>query len=169
MKLISAGLQASVFACETVASMPLSKASVITGVEYMTGGHVVILGKTGRNFGAGMSGGMAYIYDKDRDFHKRCNMTLVSIGSFSDNEDENKVKEMIRRHANYTDSSVAWQILANWESEREHFVKIIPNDYKRILDCFERVRKEDQNASEEQIAMMAFEENLRDTSRLVGN
>jgi glutamate synthase (NADPH) large chain len=103
------------------------------GCEYMTGGRVVILGPTGRNFAAGMSGGIAYVYDKDRRFAGRCNTELVDLEQLTD-DDALEVKALIAEHAQRTGSLVARNVLASWERARERFVKVMPRDYKRALE-----------------------------------
>ncbi|MDR2654623.1 MAG: glutamate synthase large subunit [Oscillospiraceae bacterium] len=102
------------------------------GCEYMTGGIAVILGRTGRNFGAGMSGGVAYVYDDDGSFPGKCNTELISL-ECPDEQDAEKLKSMLEKHVEYTGSEKARAILADYESELAKFVKIIPNDYKKIL------------------------------------
>ncbi|HEY3728354.1 MAG TPA: glutamate synthase large subunit [Solirubrobacteraceae bacterium] len=102
------------------------------GCEYMTGGRVVVLGTTGRNFAAGMSGGVAYVYDKDRRFEGRCNHELVDLEPLTE-DDEEEVKALISEHAQRTGSLVARNVLAAWERERARFVKVMPRDYKRVL------------------------------------
>jgi glutamate synthase domain-containing protein 2/glutamate synthase domain-containing protein 1/glutamate synthase domain-containing protein 3 len=103
------------------------------GCEYMTGGRVVVLGRTGRNFAAGMSGGIAYVYDVDRRFEGRCNLELVELEELSE-EDEAEVRELISEHAARTGSLVARNVLASWDrTARERFVKVMPRDYKRAL------------------------------------
>jgi glutamate synthase domain-containing protein 3 len=102
------------------------------GCEYMTGGRVVVLGRTGRNFAAGMSGGIAYVYDKDRRFEGRCNLELVDLDEL-DQTDEEEVKTLISEHAQRTGSLVARNVLASWERSRARFVKVMPRDYKRVL------------------------------------
>ena len=104
----------------------------------MTGGTVVILGTTGRNFAAGMSGGVAYIYDEKGDFNTKCNKEMVSIEGIED-EDQNILKDMIQKHLEYTDSAVARKILDNWADSIASFVKVMPNDYKRMLQNIQRV------------------------------
>jgi glutamate synthase (NADPH/NADH) large chain len=103
------------------------------GCEYMTGGCVVILGKTGRNFGAGMSGGIAFVWDRDKDFAKQCNTETYALEAVSDAADIAALKQLISRHLQYTESPVAAQILANWDSALKQFVKVMPTDYKRVL------------------------------------
>jgi len=102
------------------------------GCEYMTGGTVVVLGATGRNFAAGMSGGTAYIYDPQQEFEKFCNQEMVDLDPFS-YEDFDLVKNLIRKHHDYTGSDLASEILTQWEQISAHFVKVMPRDYKRVL------------------------------------
>ena len=104
------------------------------GCEYMTGGRVVILGKTGRNFAAGMSGGIAYIWDPERRFKVRCNPEMVELESIEAEADADEVFELITNHERYTGSTVARDILAKWEENLAHFVKVMPTDYKRVLN-----------------------------------
>jgi glutamate synthase domain-containing protein 3 len=102
------------------------------GCEYMTGGRVVILGPTGRNFGAGMSGGVAYVYDADEMFSKRCNLSMVELKK-PDDEDKEVIHALLHNHQQYTDSSRAAQVLENFDAELAKFVKVMPVEYKRIL------------------------------------
>ena len=110
------------------------------GCEYMTGGRVVIIGKTGRNFAAGMSGGVAYVIDPDRDFKIRCNLEMVDLDPLEE-EDYKIVKVMLEKHLHYTQSSVAQRILDHWKREREQFVKVMPQDYKRVLEAIRRAEE----------------------------
>ena len=103
------------------------------GCEYMTGGRVVILGPTGRNFAAGMSGGIAYVLDEEGTFAERCNMGLVDLEPLVA-EDEQEVRNLIDRHLQYTGSAVAQRILANWQTAKARFVKVMPRDYRRVLE-----------------------------------
>ncbi len=104
------------------------------GCEYMTGGRVVVLGRTGRNFAAGMSGGVAYVYDKDRGFANRCNTELVDLEPLTE-ADEQEVKDLISEHVARTGSLVGRNVLASWErGARERFVKVMPRDYRRVLE-----------------------------------
>ena len=103
------------------------------GCEYMTGGRVVILGTTGRNFGAGMSGGVAYVWDKAGNFDKQCNTGTFELEAVSAEADAAELRTMIQSHLTYTGSTVARNILENWETELTHFVKVMPSDYKRVL------------------------------------
>ncbi len=103
------------------------------GCEYMTGGRVVVLGPTGRNFAAGMSGGIAYLYDMTRRFAERCNTELVDLEPLSP-EDDDEVRALIAEHAQRTGSLVARNILSQWDKgDRDRFVKVIPREYKRVL------------------------------------
>lgn len=104
------------------------------GCEYMTGGRVVVLGKTGRNFAAGMSGGIAYVYDPNDEFEKKCNMEMVELYSIVIDEDVKELKNLIEKHFVYTKSTVAEGILKNWDEELKKFVKVYPTDYKRVLE-----------------------------------
>lgn len=103
------------------------------GCEYMTGGRVVILGKTGRNFGAGMSGGVAYVWDQDQSFARQCNTESYELEGVSDAADLDELKTLISNHLHYTGSTVAQQILDNWDQAVQQFVKVMPSDYKRVL------------------------------------
>ncbi|MFZ0040731.1 MAG: glutamate synthase-related protein, partial [Solirubrobacteraceae bacterium] len=116
------------------------------GCEYMTGGRVIVLGTTGRNFAAGMSGGIAYVYDKDRRFKERCNLELVELECLAE-ADEEEVKTLIAEHAQRTGSLVARNVLASWERRRGAFVKVMPRDYKRVLE--ERAQSEQAEPEEE--------------------
>jgi len=102
------------------------------GCEYMTGGRVVVLGGTGRNFAAGMSGGIAYVLDETGDFGRRCNREMVDLESLAE-EDIALVLSLIRKHSEYTRSSLAAKVLANWQSTAAKFVKIMPRDFRRVL------------------------------------
>jgi glutamate synthase domain-containing protein 2/glutamate synthase domain-containing protein 1/glutamate synthase domain-containing protein 3 len=103
------------------------------GCEYMTGGTVVVLGRTGRNFGAGMSGGVAYVHDADGTFDRRLNTELVSLDEISE-ADERALHELVMEHEERTGSPVAAALLRDWPAALEHFVKVMPNDYKRVLE-----------------------------------
>jgi len=104
------------------------------GCEYMTGGHVVVIGETGRNFAAGMSGGIAYVWNKTGDFELRCNKEMVELEPIS-SEDAAVVQEMLRKHGEYTGSPVAANFLKNWDSLSKQFVKVIPVEYKKALQA----------------------------------
>src|SRR6185437_6600545 len=98
------------------------------GCEYMTGGRVIILGKTGRNFAAGMSGGIAYVLDEAGDFASRVNLQNVDLEKLSDANEIEELWKMIQRHQTYTKSERAAKLLANWDSMINRFVKVIPRD-----------------------------------------
>ena len=104
------------------------------GCEYMTGGRVVILGKTGRNFGAGMSGGIAYIFDQENTFEERCNLEMVVLERIVENDDIAELQKLVEKHVTYTGSQIAKNILSNWASSLSAFVKVMPLDYKRVLE-----------------------------------
>ncbi|MBI2965027.1 MAG: glutamate synthase subunit alpha, partial [Chloroflexi bacterium] len=109
------------------------------GCEYMTGGRVVVIGPTGRNFAAGMSGGIAYVLDLDGDFSVRCNKEMVDLEPIAaDSEDEDLIRHLLTKHVRYTASSVAEQLLDDWDETRARFVKIMPRDYKRMLGVLTR-------------------------------
>jgi len=102
--------------------------------EYMTGGRVVIIGPTGRNFGAGMSGGVAFVHDPRGDFHLRCNMEMIDLDPLTDEEDKEFVRGLLERHVEYTDSAVARRLLSEWPGVVSRFIKVMPRDYKRVLE-----------------------------------
>jgi len=102
------------------------------GCEYMTGGRAVILGETGRNFGAGMSGGIAYVYDVKGVFANRCNKDMIDLDPL-DQEDIARLHDLITKHHAYTNSTVAKFILKDWENQLRHFVKVFPKEYKAVL------------------------------------
>jgi glutamate synthase (ferredoxin) len=103
------------------------------GCEYMTNGRVVVLGKTGRNFAAGMSGGIAYVFDPEIDFEQRCNLEMVDLEQFDGPAEEHYVRYLIERHVNFTDSDYARRILEGWAENCRKFVKVMPLDYRRVL------------------------------------
>jgi glutamate synthase domain-containing protein 2/glutamate synthase domain-containing protein 1/glutamate synthase domain-containing protein 3 len=103
------------------------------GCEYMTGGRVVVLGSTGVNFGAGMSGGIAYVYDRDRTFDGRCNLDMVDLEGVTEPREVAELKRYIERHQRYTASGRAEQILSDWEGSLPYFVKVFPMEYRRAL------------------------------------
>ncbi|KAJ0971718.1 hypothetical protein J5N97_019677 [Dioscorea zingiberensis] len=132
------------------------------GCEYMTGGTVVVLGKTGRNFAAGMSGGIAYVLDVDGKFHTRCNTELVDLDKVEEDEDIAMLKMMIQQHQRHTSSALAREVLENFENLLPKFVKVFPRDYKRVLlklMADERAAKEaDEQEERELMEKDAFEE-----------
>jgi glutamate synthase (ferredoxin) len=111
------------------------------GCEYMTGGRVVIIGKTGRNFAAGMSGGIAYVLNEDNDFHIRCNRQMVHLEEVEEKEDVEIIKRLLTRHVQYTQSSVGRRILQNWQAYQGRFVKVMPKDYKIVLEAIRKGRE----------------------------
>ncbi|MBX9678097.1 MAG: glutamate synthase large subunit [Gemmataceae bacterium] len=136
------------------------------GCEYMTGGRVVILGPTGRNFAAGMSGGIAYVLDEQGDFSRKVNMEMVKLFKLEDQEEIEQLQAMIRRHADLTRSDRAWKVLALWEQMVPKFVKVYPNDFRRVYETQQRLKSE--GMSDDEAAMAAFEENSHDVSRVGG-
>ncbi|MEG3641019.1 glutamate synthase large subunit [Magnetococcus sp. PR-3] len=104
------------------------------GCEYMTGGTVVVLGETGRNFAAGMSGGVAFVYDAKGEFTELCNPAMVGLESVEAVEDQAKLKGLIESHVKYTQSTVGQNILDNWFDALGKFVKVMPHEYKRVLN-----------------------------------
>jgi glutamate synthase (NADPH) large chain len=112
------------------------------GCEYMTGGRVVVLGHSGRNFAAGMSGGIAYVFDADGDFRRRCNLGMVELGPLDQAEDITLVRELIRRHVAYTGSPYAVRFLDDWMAVQPRFIRVMPKDYKRVLTAEARARAE---------------------------
>jgi glutamate synthase (ferredoxin) len=112
------------------------------GCEYMTGGRVVILGRSGRNFAAGMSGGIAYVLDVDGDFKRRCNLGMVELEALDQAADIELVRDLMRRHAGHTGSTCAADLLARWIDVQPRFVKVMPKDYKRVLLAEARARGE---------------------------
>jgi glutamate synthase (ferredoxin) len=105
------------------------------GCEYMTRGAVVVLGRTGRNFAAGMSGGIAYVLDEDGDFEQRCNLGMVDLESFADITEEKFVRGLIEKHAKTTGSTRAAKILKEWKLYRDKFRKVMPLEYRRVLEA----------------------------------
>ena len=139
------------------------------GCEYMTGGQVICLGLTGRNFAAGMSGGVAYVYDIDGRFEKRLNKDMVNLYRLVEcgDSDIDAVRSEIEKHVELTGSERGKSLLENWDQELPKFFKVLPRDYERMLECFRKV--EEQGLSGDEVAMAAFEENLKDLSRVGGN
>jgi glutamate synthase (NADPH/NADH) large chain len=103
------------------------------GCEYMTGGRVVILGSTGRNFGAGMSGGIAYVWDPEGEFPKQCNSETFELEGVTDTADIEELHALVKKHYLYTDSTVAKRLMDDWDLALSQFVKVMPTDYKRVL------------------------------------
>ncbi len=137
------------------------------GCEYMTGGRVVVLGPTGRNFAAGMSGGIAYLLDEANDALSRINTQMVEVERVEDPKEAEELRALIQKHVDATGSKHAANILAAWPTKLPKFLRVIPKDYKRVLACLKRAH--DQGLSGDEAIMAAFEENARDTSRVGGN
>jgi glutamate synthase domain-containing protein 3 len=103
------------------------------GCEYMTGGTVVVIGKTGRNFAAGMSGGIAYVLDGDRHFNRRCNQGMVDLEQVSEAEDIAILRQMLETHAALTCSPIATSLLGDFDNARKRFVKVFPHEFRRVI------------------------------------
>ncbi|MFZ4102998.1 MAG: glutamate synthase subunit alpha, partial [Sphingobacterium thalpophilum] len=102
------------------------------GCEYMTGGRALILGKTGRNFAAGMSGGIAWVYDSDNSFVENCNTEMVDLDPLSP-KDEEEILSLLKRHVQLTQSQVAKYIIDDWAQQSSSFIKVFPKEYKKVL------------------------------------
>jgi glutamate synthase (ferredoxin) len=135
------------------------------GCEYMTGGKVVVLGKSGRNFAAGMSGGVAYVLDEDGDFATRCNKQMVGLEK-ADSNDAADLRALIEKHAALTGSKKAQHILADWDATLPKFVKVMPRDYKRVLQALEMAKA--KGLVGDDALQEAFEINARDEARVGG-
>tara|TARA_B100001250_G_scaffold414382_1_gene452399 strand:- start:3625 stop:5535 length:1911 start_codon:yes stop_codon:yes gene_type:complete len=116
--------------------------------EYMTGGTVVILGPTGRNFGAGMSGGVAFVHDPDDNFHRNLNTEMVDLESSLEDDDANLLRDLIRLHHEETSSGIASTILDNWHQQVRNFKKVMPKDYRRVLDAISTAEEQGQDVEE---------------------
>jgi glutamate synthase (NADPH/NADH) large chain len=113
----------------------------------MTGGVVLVLGPTGRNFAAGMSGGIAYVYDPERTFGQRVNLELVDVEPL-DPEDSFMVRTLVERHGVETESAVAARLLEKWDTEVLEFVKVMPRDYRRILEATRQAEAQGRSVDE---------------------
>jgi glutamate synthase (ferredoxin) len=118
------------------------------GCEYMTGGRVVVIGHTGRNFAAGMSGGIAYVLDEQGDFDIRCNQGMVDLDALEDEEDLIIVKTLLTKHVDYTQSTVARNILDHWGKYQSKFIKVMPKDYKRVLAAIKKAKADGTSVDE---------------------
>ncbi|MFO1482853.1 MAG: glutamate synthase large subunit [Verrucomicrobiaceae bacterium] len=136
------------------------------GCEYMTGGRVVVLGATGRNFAAGMSGGIAYVLDTKGDFATRCNASMVDLLKLEDKEEIDSLYELIKKHAEATKSQNAFKVLALWEQNVPKFVKVLPRDYARVLKALDKAKADGLTGDDALIA--AFEANAKDVARVGG-
>ncbi len=130
------------------------------GCEYMTGGQAIILGSTGRNFGAGMSGGIAYVLDTDDTFPKKCNREMIQLERVVDENEKAQLKATIEKHLEKTGSTVAEYILSDWDYSITKFVKVIPTDYKRMLEYIEKARSSGKYDKEVDIIDAAFNMHL---------
>jgi glutamate synthase (ferredoxin) len=137
------------------------------GCEYMTGGKVVVLGETGRNFAAGMSGGVAYVLDEQGDFATRCNPQMVGLETLDDPDEIADLRQMIQRHADYTGSQRAIALLADWENTLSKMVRVMPRDYKRVIQAIKTAL--DSGLSGDEALTAAFEANARDVARIGGS
>ncbi|MCY8499359.1 glutamate synthase-related protein, partial [Bacillus atrophaeus] len=134
------------------------------GCEYMTGGRVVVLGDVGKNFAAGMSGGIAYVLTDDpKAFKRKCNLEMISFEALEDEQEIQDVKAMIEKHAAYTDSPKAENLLNQWEETVKKFVKVIPKNYKQMLLSIEEQKA--AGLSEEEAIMYAFEANTKPAAK----
>ncbi|XP_047324835.1 glutamate synthase 1 [NADH], chloroplastic isoform X2 [Impatiens glandulifera] len=131
------------------------------GCEYMTGGITVVLGKTGRNFAAGMSGGIAYVLDLDGKFHFRCNKEQVDLDKVEDLEDIMTLKMMVQQHKRHTNSQLAKEVLADFENILPSFIKVIPKEYKKVL-----LAKKKEEDAKETAAKAALEAEISDEAEL---
>jgi len=125
-----------------------------------------VIGSTGRNFGAGMSGGIAYVLDESGDFKSRCNLETVTLERL-DERDLQEVEEMLKRHAVYTRSQRAWHLLALWNETAAKLVKVLPKDYRRMQEALQQA--ESKGLAGEEAVMAAFEANKNDAARVSGN
>jgi glutamate synthase (NADPH) large chain len=137
------------------------------GCEYMTWGRVVVLGPTGRNFGAGMSGGVAYVLDESGRFPANVNGQMVNLEKVETEAEIAELRRLVERHLEHTSSARARQVLDGWSAMLPRFVKVIPKDYKRMLACIDKAQS--QGLTGDEAIMAAFEENARDLSRVGGN
>ena len=136
--LYASGQAGERFAVRNSGSFAIVEGCGAHGCEYMTGGTVLILGKIGRNFGAGMSGGIAYIYKDDKRSNKNFNMEMIDLET-PNIQDQDIIYEMLENHFSNTNSEVAEKILSNWKNEKKNFIKVMPKEYKLAL---ERIAKE---------------------------
>jgi glutamate synthase (ferredoxin) len=137
------------------------------GCEYMTGGRVLVLGRTGRNFAAGMSGGVAWVLDEDGSFPVHCNQSMVGLGRVEDPEELGAVKAMVERHVERTGSALGRRLLETWGEASRKLVRVMPNDYRRVLEAQASLRRQGLDA--EEAALRAFELNAHDVARVGGN
>jgi glutamate synthase domain-containing protein 3 len=150
------GMAGERFAVRNSGALAVVEGAGDHGCEYMTGGRVVVIGRTGRNFAAGMSGGIAYVLDETGDFKRRCNPGMVDLEPLVDVEDVELVKDLLSRHIRHTQSPVAARLLVNWEATQQQFVKIMPRDYKRVLQAIKKAEESGMSVDE---AVMASAHN----------
>ncbi|KAK3002285.1 hypothetical protein RJ639_021247 [Escallonia herrerae] len=131
------------------------------GCEYMTGGTVIVLGKTGRNFAAGMSGGVAYVLDVDSKFQSRCNSELVDLDKVEEEDDIMTLKMMIQQHQRHTNSQLAKEVLADFDNLLPKFIKVFPRDYKRVLASMKAEETAKQQLAAKEAGMKEQEELLK--------
>jgi glutamate synthase (NADPH) large chain len=132
----------------------------------MTGGRVVVLGPTGRNFAAGMSGGIAYVLDALGAFAKVCNKEMVALSRLEDEDEIALVRRLVERHVQYTQSALGAKVLDAWKEYLPRFVRVVPEDYRRVLEAQARMRQKGLSPAEAEMA--AFEENSHDERRVGG-
>ena len=137
------------------------------GCEYMTGGIVIILGKTGRNFAAGMSGGIAYVYDADGTFTDNCNHDMIGLYPIDDPMELASVQSMIERHVEYTGSDLGQSILDDRDALKKRFVKVVSDDYRRALEAMREI--EAAGITGDEAVMASFERNVHNPARVSGN
>jgi glutamate synthase (ferredoxin) len=144
------------------------------GCEYMTGGRVVVIGKTGRNFAAGMSGGVAYVLDESGEggavgggFERVCNKEMVQLFPLSDPDEVAEIRRLLERHAEYTASPRARALLTDWRTTVSRFIRVVPNDYRRVMEAQARMRE--KGMSQDEAEMAAFDDNVLDAKRVAGN
>jgi glutamate synthase (ferredoxin) len=136
------------------------------GCEYMTGGTVVVLGKTGRNFAAGMSGGVAYVLDEDGTFARNCNKQMVGLQKLEDGDEIADLRALIEKHVLYTGSEKGRNVLALWNATVPKFVKVMPKDYERVLQAIKKAQAAGLTGDDALNA--AFEANSKDAARVGG-
>ncbi|MBD1389695.1 glutamate synthase large subunit [Neiella sp. HB171785] len=135
------------------------------GCEYMTGGKAIILGETGRNFAAGMSGGEAYVLDVNGDFASKCNMEMVQLEKLEDADDIASLKALIEKHQQHTDSDVAAELLADWDAAIAKFVKVMPVDYKQMQEYMKQARATGKYETDNDIAAAAFDMHMANLAK----
>lgn len=131
------------------------------GCEYMTGGKAIILGDTGRNFAAGMSGGLAYVLDNKGDFASKCNMEMVELEKLEDAEEIATLKSLLEQHNQYTGSDVALELLNDWDKAVKRFVKVMPVDYKQMQNYIQEAKTSGKYSTEYDVAVAAFDMHLK--------